>query len=94
MQAAGLAAFDERKEEKSAIYSFEQKDPQLGHEEEKLFKKNKTAWKYFKEQAPWYQRAASWWVVSAKREETKQRRLETLIKDSGEGKRIKYLTRP
>jgi uncharacterized protein YdeI (YjbR/CyaY-like superfamily) len=94
MQEPGLAAFAKRNDEKSAVYSFEQENPKLGAEAERIFKKNKAAWKFFKEQAPWYQRAAGWWVESAKREETKQKRLETLIMDSEEGRRIKHLTRP
>jgi len=94
IQPAGLVAFGKRKEEKSAVYSFEQKNPRLTAEAEKQFKKNKKAWAFFKEQAPWYQRTSSWWVVSAKREETKQSRLETLIKDSEEGRWIKHLIRP
>lgn len=94
MQQAGLVAFGKRKEEKSAVYSFEQQNPKLGAAAERLFKKNKAAWKFFKAQAPWYQRTANWWVESAKREETKQKRLETLIKDSEEGRWIKHLIRP
>ena len=94
MQPPGLAAFDKRTEKRTAVYAFEQDNPQLDEASEKLFKKNKKAWIFFKEQAPWYQRNASWWVVNAKREETRQKRLVTLINDSEEGRRIKHLTRP
>ncbi len=42
----------------------------------------KTAWAYFEAQAPWYRRAATWYVLSAKREETRLKRLAILIEDS------------
>src|SRR5271157_4586015 len=59
---------------------------------EKRFKANKKAWDFFQAQAPWYRRTATWWVVSAKREETRLRRLATLMEDSEKGRRIALLT--
>lgn len=91
----GQAAYDRRKDEKSAIYSFEQhKDSiKLPPEFEAELKKNKKAWDYFHHSAPSYKRAAIWWVISAKREATRINRLHTLIIDSEAGLRIKELRR-
>ena len=58
------------------------------------FKANAVAWSFFSSQAPWYQRTATHWVISAKREETKEKRLLTLIADSAAGRRIKHLIPP
>jgi uncharacterized protein YdeI (YjbR/CyaY-like superfamily) len=93
MHPAGVKAFNKRDEKKSKIYSFEQKNIQLDKKFEKLFKQNKQAWKFFLSQPPSYQKPALWWIVSAKQETTKQKRLNTLIKDSEEGQRIKQLRR-
>lgn len=93
MQPAGLKAFQNRKEDKSGIYAYEQKDQKLSEEQEQKFKANKKAWEFFQAQAPWYQRTCSWWVISAKKEETRQRRLEQLIADSEQGRTIAQQTR-
>lgn len=94
MQPRGLKAFDNRDERRTNMYSFEQKNVRLGPSFETKFRQNHRAWSYFKSQAPWYQKTASWWVISARQEGTRHRRLETLIKDSGDGRRIKQLMRP
>jgi uncharacterized protein YdeI (YjbR/CyaY-like superfamily) len=60
---------------------------------ERTFRANKKAWTFFQAQAASYQRTAIWWVVSAKREETRQRRVATLIGDSARGRTIGPLTR-
>jgi uncharacterized protein YdeI (YjbR/CyaY-like superfamily) len=93
MQPSGLKAFQNRKEDKSGIYAYEQKDRKLSDEYEQKFKANKKAWEFFHTQAPWYQRTVSWWVISAKKEETRQKRLEQLIADSAQGQTIAQLTR-
>ncbi|HSL22405.1 MAG TPA: YdeI/OmpD-associated family protein [Vicinamibacterales bacterium] len=88
MQPAGRRAFDARDMEKSARYSFEQRTAaRLGPEAEATFKKNKAAWEFFNAQPPGYRKVVTWWVVSAKREETRSRRLETLVNDSAAGRR-------
>jgi uncharacterized protein YdeI (YjbR/CyaY-like superfamily) len=93
MRPAGLAAFENRK--KSGIYSYEQRHAaKLSKPDERRLRSNEKAWKFFRAQAPWYQRTAIFWVVSAKREETRARRLTTLIDDSSRGKTIGPLTRP
>ncbi len=93
MQPAGLAAYNKRHQKRSGIYAFEQSEAKLSAIQEKQFKAIKRAWIFFKAQAPWYQRTAIWWVVSAKREETKVKRLGILIQNSAEGLHIPTLRR-
>jgi uncharacterized protein YdeI (YjbR/CyaY-like superfamily) len=93
MNPAGLKAFEARGEKRSGIYAFEQKNIQFEVSHEEAFRANGSAWKFFRSQAPWYQRTATWWVISAKREETRQKRLATLIVDSAAGRRIDQLNR-
>lgn len=82
VQPAGLEAFEKRVEEKAGVYSFEQGSQKLSPTLEKKFKANKKAWKYFISRAPGYQRISIHWVMSAKQEATRLRRLENLIRDS------------
>lgn len=88
MKPEGLALFNNRQEDKSAIYSYEKHPAELPPELEKLFKRNKAAWKFFSAQPPYYRKSMIYWVVSAKREETKISRLEKLIASSENQKRI------
>lgn len=83
----GATAF-ERSSSKRRDYSYEQKPRKLDDAYEKILRKNKKAWEFFSAQAPWYQRVASFWVMSAKKEETRQKRLEKLIDHSSNGKRL------
>jgi uncharacterized protein YdeI (YjbR/CyaY-like superfamily) len=92
MRPAGLAAFAKRTEARSRVYSFEQEAHALSDEYEQRFRANAAAWAYFQAQAPSYQRTAIWWVVSAKQEATRLKRLATLIDDSAHGHRLKHLT--
>jgi uncharacterized protein YdeI (YjbR/CyaY-like superfamily) len=89
MQPAGLRAFEKRSDERSAVYSYEQrKNATLAPAEEKMLRANPDAWAFFESQPPWYRRTATHWVVSAKRDETRQKRLATLIEDSAARRRI------
>ena len=63
-------------------------------DEEREFRANERAWEFFQAQPRSYRRPALWWVVSAKREETRARRLRTLIEDSASGRRLRHLSRP
>jgi len=95
MQPAGLQAFEKRRENKSGIYSHEQRDQiELTEAETKVFKANQKAWDFFESQPGSYRKAALWWVVSAKKEETRIKRVATLIDDSCNGRTIKQFTRP
>lgn len=93
MAPAGLAAFETRDEEKTRRYSYERKTATLGSELEAAFRANARAWEFFQSQPPGYRKTATAWVVSAKREETRRRRLDTLIRDSEQGLRIGLLRR-
>jgi uncharacterized protein YdeI (YjbR/CyaY-like superfamily) len=88
MMPAGIAAFANRREEKSRIYGYENRPKELPEEIVKVFRKNKAAWAFFSTQAPSYQRTAAHWVISAKKEETQRSRLEKVIATSAQGKRI------
>jgi uncharacterized protein YdeI (YjbR/CyaY-like superfamily) len=94
MHPAGLQVFQSRDPKKSGLYSFEQRPQQLEAKYEKQLRANKKAWEFFQAQPPWYQRTASFWVISAKKEETRLKRLTTLIEDSAQGRSIAPLKRP
>src|SRR5882724_4919434 len=69
MQPAGLAAFKARRENRSGIYSYEQRPANLPEPYLGRLKKHKAAWKYFEAQPAWYRKQISWWIISAKQEE-------------------------
>lgn len=88
MQPTGLKAFAARRENRSGIYAYEQRprefdEPYLG-----LMKKDKAAWTYFQAQSPSYRRTLIWYVVSAKQEETRLKRLKRLIEACAGGRRL------
>ncbi len=94
MQPAGLAAFAQRSEDRSGIYSHEQRrDLALSAADEERFRANPAAWAFFQAQPPSYRHGALHWVLSAKQETTRQKRLATLIDDSANGLRIAPLRR-
>jgi len=90
MTSAGLAAFAAREAKRSGVYSFEQqrRAARLDAESVRRLRANRTAWAFFQKQAPSYQRTASWWVISAKRPETRARRLQALIDCCTRGQRV------
>ena len=88
MTPDGLKAFRGRDPAKSKLYSYEARSRPLGAEYIKRFKTNAKAWRFFQTQPPGYQRVASWFVMSAKQEETRQRRLSVLMKESERGRRL------
>lgn len=95
MRPAGLKAFEQRSGGRSELYSYEQrKTAKLAPELEQQFRANQKAWEFFESQPPGYRRLAAWWVISAKREDTRQRRLAQLIRDSRNRKRIGALLKP
>ena len=95
MHPAGIVAFEKRDGDRSAMYSYEQrKTAELPPTYEKQFRANAKAWTYFQSQPPWYRRTSTYWVISAKKEETKLKRLKTLIERSQQGRTIPSLTRP
>jgi uncharacterized protein YdeI (YjbR/CyaY-like superfamily) len=94
MRPAGLEAFERRTDDRSAVYRYEQrKAGRLEPEAERAFRANKKAWAFFERQPPSYRKTAIYWVISAKREETRQKRLATLMRDSQNGRTVAPLTR-
>jgi uncharacterized protein YdeI (YjbR/CyaY-like superfamily) len=90
---AGTKAFAARLPNRSGAYSFEQRSVELPPEYAKILAGNLRALAFFESQPPSYRKAAMWWVVSAKQEETRLRRLQTLIADSTQSQRLKQLRR-
>jgi uncharacterized protein YdeI (YjbR/CyaY-like superfamily) len=93
MHPSGMKAFEARDDKRSGIYAFERQHVELDRKQEAQFRTNKAAWKFFQTQPPWYRRTTANWVVSAKREETRNKRLAILIADSENGRTIGPLTR-
>lgn len=93
MRDAGLKVFNQRREEYSGIYSFEQSEVKLDEAEEQQFQANTKAWEFYQKQPASYKKAVTSWIVSAKRPETRAKRLATLIADSENGLRIAQLRR-
>lgn len=93
MREPGLRAYERRRPARSEIYAHEQAEIEFPDDMERRFRANAEAWAFFETQAPWYQRAATWSVISAKREETRERRLATLIEESARGRWISSLRR-
>jgi uncharacterized protein YdeI (YjbR/CyaY-like superfamily) len=92
MKAAGLKAFASRRENKSGIYSYETRPGELIEPYAGMMARNAKARAFFDGRAPSYRRAAIWWVISAKKEETRLKRAKTLISLSAAGKLLPHLT--
>jgi uncharacterized protein YdeI (YjbR/CyaY-like superfamily) len=88
---AGREAYERRDPKQTQKYSFENRPAAFDAALERRFKANQDAWTFFRAQPPGYQKVLTFWVMSAKKEETRQRRLDALIKDSAEGKRITWM---
>lgn len=88
MQPAGLGAFNARRENKSGTYSYEQRKLDLEEPYNQLLKKNTAAWRYYQTQPASYRKAVYWWIMSARREETRLRRLERLAAFSARQQRL------
>jgi uncharacterized protein YdeI (YjbR/CyaY-like superfamily) len=95
MRPAGLKVFEARREDRSGIYSYEQRgSATFDSAFEQRFRAKKKAWAYFDARPASYRQAAIRWVMSAKKEETRDRRLATLIEDSAAGRTVRPLTPP
>jgi uncharacterized protein YdeI (YjbR/CyaY-like superfamily) len=93
MHPAGIEAFEARTPEKTGVYTYENRhQAKLSPEHEEQFQANEQAWEFFQAQPPGYRQTAIFWVVSAKRKETRDRRLTTLIGDSAHQRRIGLLS--
>ena len=93
MAEPGLHAFKNRDRNKQESYSYENR-AELDPRDERRFRANMSAWRYFTAMPKSYRQPAIWWVVSAKRAETRERRLATLIADSAASRKVKPLRRP
>ncbi len=91
MHAAGLAAYEQRDPKRTGVYSFENAPRELAGEYEKEFRKHKGAWEFFQGYPPYLKKTVSYWVMSAKKEETRSARLRRLIECSAKGERIGVL---
>jgi uncharacterized protein YdeI (YjbR/CyaY-like superfamily) len=93
MEPAGLSAFEARRGPRSGVYTYEQDGSSAEERVARALKRHRAAWRFYRAQPPWYRRTSARWVMAAKREETRQRRLATLIADSAAGKAIGPLRR-
>jgi uncharacterized protein YdeI (YjbR/CyaY-like superfamily) len=95
VRLAGMRVYEARDREKEKVYSFERRrEATLDATQEARFRANEAAWAFFQGQPPGYRRTATHWVISAKREATRERRLDALIEDSAAGRRVGPLRRP
>jgi uncharacterized protein YdeI (YjbR/CyaY-like superfamily) len=92
MRAPGLAAWQARDPARTGIYSFERERAVFTPLQTKVFKRAASGWKWFRAQAESYQAAATFWVVSAKQEATRIRRLAQLIEHSAAGEKVRRFT--
>lgn len=90
MQPAGQAAFERRAAERTGVYAYEQRDQAaFDPAHEAVFRASEAAWGFFQSRPPWYRRTLTWWVASAKREETRRKRLDALIAACSEGRLLR-----
>ena len=88
MRPSGFKTFASRIENKSGIYSYEQRTTELAEPWATHLKKNKAAWNFFQTQSPSYRKMIGWWIISAKKEETRMARLAKVISESAKRKRL------
>jgi uncharacterized protein YdeI (YjbR/CyaY-like superfamily) len=94
MHSSGLRAFEARKQASDAEYTYETRPNDLPADLRSVFMDNEQAWEFWSGQPQGYRRSMIWWVVSAKRDETRRRRLEALMETSASGRRIDPLKMP
>jgi uncharacterized protein YdeI (YjbR/CyaY-like superfamily) len=94
MSEAGRRAFAARTPGRTGVYSFEREPSSLSPAGERRLRENQAAAAFFDAQPPWYRRTTTHWVTSAKREPTRERRLDQLIADSAAGRCVGAFARP
>jgi uncharacterized protein YdeI (YjbR/CyaY-like superfamily) len=92
MQPTGRAAFEARKEDRSGIYSHEQGDVEMPEPYLGLLREDAAAWEFYEKQPASYRKAVNWWVVSARKDETRRRRLDSLVACSARAERVPQFT--
>jgi uncharacterized protein YdeI (YjbR/CyaY-like superfamily) len=85
---AGIEAYERREDDVDRRYSFERESIALDPDQVAALRANEAAWTFWEAQPPGYRKLATWWVVSPKREATRQAHLEKLIEHSAKGERI------
>ncbi len=93
MQPAGAKAFEAKREERFGVYSYEQRPKELVEPYAGMLTSNARAQAFFESQAPSYRRTATWWVVSAKKEETRTARAKQLVSLCAKSQMIPGLVR-
>jgi uncharacterized protein YdeI (YjbR/CyaY-like superfamily) len=88
MQPEGLKAFEARREYRSGIYAYEQRKAGIEEPYAAMLKKHEAAWTFFESLPAGYKKQVGWWIVSAKKEETRLKRLDQLIARFAAGKRL------
>jgi len=89
MHPAGRRAFELRKPDEVGVYPYEQPESvQFSAEQTSLLEADRAAWEWFSRQTPAYRRSATHWVTTAKRPETRARRLAQLIAESAAGRKV------
>lgn len=92
MKPSGMAAYERRSASRMRRYSYENRPTSFEPAHEKTFRKHSKAWAYFQSMPPGYRRMGIWYVVSAAKDETRQRRLATLIEHCAAGRWIAFVT--
>jgi uncharacterized protein YdeI (YjbR/CyaY-like superfamily) len=88
MRAAGRRAFEARKAPEPGTYTYTSRPADLPADLEAVFRKKAKAWGFWRDQTPGYRKSMTWWIVSAKKDETRLRRLDALIAESAKGVKI------
>jgi uncharacterized protein YdeI (YjbR/CyaY-like superfamily) len=94
MKPSGLRAFEHRNEDKAGEAHHGRRQAKLDPSSERALRADPQAWTFWSEQPPSYQKPAAWWILTAKKPETKARRLAQLVADSAQGRRLRMLTPP
>ena len=94
LHSPGLRAFEARREAEPGAYTYETRPADLPSELEEVFRAEPAAWEFWRQQTPSYRKSMTWWVVSAKRDDTRERRLAVLIDEHAAGRRIDLLNLP
>jgi uncharacterized protein YdeI (YjbR/CyaY-like superfamily) len=94
MRPKGLAIYEAREKDRSKHYSYEERPQDFPESVKAEFQSHPEAWKFFESQPPTYRRGAIWWIVSAKRTETREKRLAELIESSAKGERHPRIAAP
>jgi uncharacterized protein YdeI (YjbR/CyaY-like superfamily) len=88
MRDAGLRAFESRRPDRVGVYSQDMENVEFPADLEARFRTHEQAWQFWLKQPPGYRRQMTWWVISAKRDETQRRRMDALIEEHGNGRRL------